>query len=167
MANLVKYQSKVETAKIVSLGVRRKGIGNTRFPMSKKRQSIFGKLEYPNCVSVTVALGEPDKRDWPDQTHFYDAKKFRVPSDIKSFEIVRNSKSEIVLNCGECMTEVKGESTTWREVADARFSLGKVARFVYHGIMFLLDKFTIPQNEEMFEENYHSLDMNIMLMSKK
>ena len=52
-----------------------------------------------------------------------------------------------------------------------RHLLGKVARFVYHGILFLLDKFTIPQNEEMFEEcgdlNYHSLDMNMMLMSKK
>ena len=165
MANLVKYQSKVETAKIVSHGVRRNGSGNTSFPMSKKRQSIFGKLEYPNCVSVTVAFDEPTKRDWPDQTHFYDAKKFRIPSDVESFEIIRNSKSEIVLICGECMAEVKGESTTWRE--GAHFSLGKVARFVYHGILFLLDKFTIPQNEEMFEENYHSLDMNIMLMSKK
>ena len=63
------------------------------------------------------------------------------------------------------MTEVKGESTTCRE--GAPFGFGKVARFMYHGIMFLLDKFTIPQNEEMFEENYHSLDMNLMLMSKK
>ena len=55
---------------------------------------------------------------------------------------------------------------------ERRHLLGKVARFVYHGILFLLDKFTIPQNEEMFEEcgdlNYHSLDMNMMmLMSKK
>ena len=159
------YQSKVETAKIVQLGIRthRNGIGG--FPVSKKRQSIFGKLQYPNCVSVTVTLGGPEKRDWPDQTNFYDAKKFRIPLDTKSFEIVRNSKSRIVL-IYDGMTEVIGESTTWRE--GAPYGLGKVARYVYHGIMSLLDKINIPQNEEMFEENYyHSLDMNLMLMSKK
>ena len=60
--------------------------------MSNKRQSFFGKLKYPNCISVTVALEEPDS------CYIYDARKFRIPSDIKSFVVVRNSKSHIAIN---------------------------------------------------------------------
>ena len=124
MAGLVQYQSKVETAKIVSLGIRTRRIGNTRFPISNKRQSFFGKLEYPNCVSVTVALGEPDSRN------IYDARKFRIPSDIESFVVVSNSKSHIVINV-EGMTEIKGEDCKWMDGEGAgRFSLGKVVRRV-------------------------------------
>ena len=119
---IVEYQSKVETAKIVSLGVRRHEIGSARFPMSNKRKSFFGKLEYPNCISVTVAF------DGPDSRNIYDAKKFRIPSDIESFVVVRNSKSHIVINV-EGMTEIKGESCEWMAGEGAgRFSLGKVFR---------------------------------------
>ena len=134
MAGIVEYQSKVETAKIVSYGVRRYEIGSARFPMSNKRQSFFGKLEYPNCISVTVAL------DGPDSRKIYDARKFRLPSDIQSFAVVRNSKSHIVINVKndfEKITEIKGESCEWMAgEGSGRFSLGKVLR----RLLILLDK---------------------------
>ena len=126
MTGFLEYQSKVETAKIVALGVRRHEIGSARFPMSNKRQSFFGTLEYPNCISVTVAL------DGPDSRKIYAAKKFRLPSDIQSFEVVRNSKSHIVINVKsdfEKITEIKGEDCEWMAgEGSGRFSFGKVFR---------------------------------------
>ena len=88
----VKYKSNVPIAQIVLNGVRRQEPGKARFPMSKK---------HPNRLSVTVTVGEPNRGRWPDPRNMYDARKFRIPSNIDQFVVERNYNSdisEIVIN---------------------------------------------------------------------
>ena len=59
----VAYRSTVDGVCIVADGIRTRRNGIARFPMSRKKTSRFGTFQFPDHVTVTVTVDEPDTRN--------------------------------------------------------------------------------------------------------
>ena len=86
---------------------------------------------------MTVTLGEAESQRFGQE--LFDAKKFRIPSNTESFEVVRKSNLKIVLK-DQDGTEYQGESCEWRAGSGGPFSCGCVCQAVLHVIGLIIGK---------------------------
>ena len=86
---------------------------------------------------MTVTHGEAEHQMFGQEV--YDAKKFRIPSDTESFEVVRKANLKIVLK-DQDGREYQGESCEYRTGAGAAFSIGCVMQGALYVIGLIVGK---------------------------
>ena len=95
--------------------------------------------KHPNRLSVTVTVGEPNRGRWPDPRNMYDARKFRIPSNIEQFVVERNDKFEIVIKNSLTDVEFEGSNCVWREGDGAPISGRVVFSYIFKGLNFVFN----------------------------
>ena len=86
---------------------------------------------------MTVTIGEAESQLFGQKV--YDAKKFRIPSDTGSFEVVMKRNLKIVIKTQDD-EEYQGESCDYRQGSGAAFSFGCFMRGALYVIGWIVGK---------------------------